>query len=686
MMPRRGQPLQSPARWRSPRRRDRLLLSGSATCPATDFPSLPHGAPERQAADADRPPIHGAEPFRPKPARGLRSATAIDLALLHAPSVLDFRRREALLGPVADVVPSSDEFEMYPMGLTSLAGYLSRNNYNVRIVNVAYRMLRSRRYGVARHLSRIRSPVYGIDLHWLPHANGALGLAELVKTIHPGSKVLLGGLSASYYHEELINLPYVDFVLRGDSTEEPARQLLQALRERRPLEEVQNLTWKRPDGSIVVNPLSFVPADLDYVDVPDYDYALKAVFKYWDLADLVPYLRWLKNPTTLVLNARGCTYDCAICGGSRSAYRKICARQRPAFRTPEKLVSDMKTIASFSAAPIFMVHDPRMGGIPRARRIFELLKEAEIPNELVIEIFFPAHDEFFAMVERSTRAWSMEITIESPDESLRRVNGKFPCANAEIESSLEAALAHGCGKIDLFFMIGVPHQTPAQALGTIDYCEHLIERFGADLRLQFYAAPLGPFLDPGSRAFEDPTIGYRKRFATLAEHRRALEALDWREILSFDTDTMDRRDLVNTTYEVAGRLNELKYRHRLTDLPTYTSVRDHLEMARQVLEVLDHTEGLPVPERESILRQMHAKVAAANKGSISGPDELHWKPSTGIRVSRSLLTYLVLALGREVPKAIARLRGLYDVDVYEPPGALNIGNVPPTQVESRFTG
>ena len=46
-----------------------------------------------------------------------------------------------LQGPVADVIPSTDEFEMYPVGLTSLAAYLERNSYNVRIVNLAYRML-----------------------------------------------------------------------------------------------------------------------------------------------------------------------------------------------------------------------------------------------------------------------------------------------------------------------------------------------------------------------------------------------------------------------------------------------------------------------------------------------------------------------------------------------------------------
>jgi radical SAM superfamily enzyme YgiQ (UPF0313 family) len=180
----------------------------------------------------------------------------LDLVLLHAPSVWDFREEVILQGPLADVIPSTTQFEMYPIGMTSIAAYLEANNYNVRMVNLAYRMLRKPGYDVPARIASLDAAVFGIDLHWLPHANGALGVAELVKTIHPDAKVLLGGLSASYFHLELMEDPAVDFVLRGDSTEEPCRQLLQALREGTPLEAVENLTWRRPDGTVVVNPLT----------------------------------------------------------------------------------------------------------------------------------------------------------------------------------------------------------------------------------------------------------------------------------------------------------------------------------------------------------------------------------------------------------------------------------------------
>ena len=54
-----------------------------------------------------------------------------DLILLHPPAVYDFRRNGTLFGPVSDVVPSTPVFEMYPMGLTTIADRLEHAGYNV---------------------------------------------------------------------------------------------------------------------------------------------------------------------------------------------------------------------------------------------------------------------------------------------------------------------------------------------------------------------------------------------------------------------------------------------------------------------------------------------------------------------------------------------------------------------------
>jgi B12-binding domain/radical SAM domain protein len=613
-------------------------------------------------------PAHAA---RAPAGAGARSALTrvfgLDLVLLHAPSVWDFREEVILQGPLADVIPSTTQFEMYPIGMTSIAAYLEANNYNTRMVNLAYRMLRKPGYDVPARIASLHAAVFGIDLHWLPHANGALGVAELVKSIHPESKVLLGGLSASYFHLELMENQSVDFVMRGDSTEEPCRQLLEALREGSPLEAVENLTWRRRDGTVVVNPLTFVPADLDWIEVPAYDFMLHAVFKYGSLGDFLPYLEWLRYPSTMLLNSRGCALDCAICGGSSSAYSQVVGRSRPAMRSPAKLVADAKVIASFSGAPIFVVHDLRVGGDERAAEFLMQFAAADIDNELVIEVFTPADRDFFGAVREATRAWSLQLTIESPDPQIRRINGKFGVSNEAVEATLEAALAEGCGKIDLFFMVGLSGQDHASAMSTVDYCRQLVQRFDGDRRLQFYVAPLGPFLDPGSRAYEHPEeLGFHQRFTTLADHRQALLGPTWEDMLSFHTDWLSRREIVATTYELGAALNDLKLEFGLIDAGTHASVASHLATAITLLDEVRVAQQLPEPARTATLASLKRALESANSGSLVGVDELKWKTPSGIRVTWCLARRLTRALLVETGRAWARYRSRYDTAIATP--------------------
>jgi B12-binding domain/radical SAM domain protein len=412
--------------------------------------------------------------------------------------------------------------------------------------------------------------------------------------------------------------------------------------------------------------LRFVPQDLDYVDVPDYRYAMRSAFKYIGLRNLIPYLEWPSYPTTMLLNTRGCTQDCAICGGSRSAYRRVCGRAAPAYRSPEKLIEDVRAIRSFSRAPIFVVHDPRMGGMQRCRTFFRLLRAERAPNPFCFELFFPAGDDFFDQLAGSVSSWSLEMSIESPDERLRRENGKFACSNAHIEATIDSALRHGCQKLDLFFMAGLPHQTYADVLATVDYCEGLARRFGDDRRLGFFISPLGPFLDPGSRAFEEPELGYRRLFPSLEAHRQAVLQPTWAQMLSFETDAMDRSTLVAATYDAAEGLNALKLRHGMIDEATYQNVKARSEIARSVLDEALRAEKLPKGEREEVYARLNDRVSLANAGTLCGVDELKWGSAGRFQLSPTLVRYLLQGFFMEIPHAVRRLFGQYDSAIYQP--------------------
>ena len=299
-----------------------------------------------------------------------------------------------------------------------------------------------------------------------------------------------------------------------------------------------------------------MPTDLDYVDVPAYRYLLRSMFKYRSLRNLVPHLEWLHYPITLLLSARGCTENCAVCGGSRSAYRAhLRARAAGVSVAGEAGGGRRDDRHVFASADL---HGPRSAhGRIAGRRALPVLLEAHAAGQRDgVRALLSGERRLLRCVARSVPTWSIEITLESPDEALRQRNGKFPWPNAIVEDTIERALAHGCHKLDIFFMTGLPGQRYEDALKIADYCEHLLDRFGSSGRLHPFVAPLGPFLDPGSRAFEEPGFGYTSFCRTLEEHRQAFLHDGWHKILSYETNGMTRDEIVRATYDVAERLND----------------------------------------------------------------------------------------------------------------------------------
>jgi B12-binding domain/radical SAM domain protein len=484
-----------------------------------------------------------------------------DLILLHAPHVYDFRKKTILHGPVSDLVPPSPVFEMYPIGLASIAEYLERAGYRVRIVNLAVRMLNDRKFDAEAFIKRLRSPVFGIDLHWLVHAHGSVEVARLVKKYHPEAKVVMGGLSASYFYRELLNYPEIDYVIRGDSTEEPFRQLMDSIKDHRLPEAVPNLVWRDDKGNVRENAFSHIPDDLSLVMVNHYHGIIRSVIRHLDFASITPTRDWIKYPITATLTCRGCTHNCVICGGSNATYKNFFNRQETVYRSPKDVVRDVRNISRFSNGPIFILGDLRQQSEEYASELLELLKQHRFRNNIIFELFRPAPADLLQKMSLASPGFCLEISPETHDPEVRKASGKL-YSNEELEQTIGDALEAGCGRLQVFFMIGLPRQTPKSVMDTIDYCSHLMKKFKGDKRLSLFIGPLAPFLDPGSLAFEQPErYGYRILFRTLEEHRQALLAPSWQYTLNYETEWITRHQIMNTTYEAVLRLNRLKAKY-----------------------------------------------------------------------------------------------------------------------------
>jgi B12-binding domain/radical SAM domain protein len=567
-----------------------------------------------------------------------------DLIFLHAPSVYDFRSEAILYGPVSDLVPSTPVFEMYPIGFTTICEYLERFGLRTRIINLAVRMLENARFDVEDYIRKLDAAAFGIDLHWLPHAHGSIEVARIVKRLHPNRPVIFGGFSSTYFHRELIQYPVVDFVVRGDSTEEPMLRLIQYISsggkihpstgsvEGQRLAKIPNLVWKDDNQQIIINPLTYSPENLDHV-LLDYTSVLKAVVRYRDLASVKPFRNWMNYPITAALTVRGCRYNCLTCGGSACAFRNLHNRQRPAFRKPEDLAHDIRRIGEYSQGPVFILGDIRQPGDEYANRFLDAI--AGYSKPIFIELFDAAPREFFQRVSKALPNWTLEISMESHDERVRKAFGR-PYSDVEIERTMADALEYGVQRLDLFFMVGLKEQTYESVMGTVAYSRKLIERHArnGEKRIIPFISPLAPFLDPGSRAFEEPEKhGFHLFAHTLEEHRQLLLAPSWKYVLNYETQWLNRDGIVNATYEAGRRMNSLKGEFGIIEQSAAEATDQRIALAQALIKEIDEIVGSSEgADRQRRIQELKIRVDNSNLSTVCDKRELEI-PMRGVRVN-----------------------------------------------------
>lgn len=557
-----------------------------------------------------------------------------DLVLIHPPSIFDFADRKAFLGPISDVVPSTPIFEMYPIGFSSIAEHLSQNCVDVRIVNLAYLMLRRPKMDVRRYLGRLRARAFGISLHWLPHAHGAMELARMLKEIHPDIPVIFGGYSSTYFHREIISSPFVDFIVRGDSTERAVLSLIETMKAGGDFSRVPNLTWK-DNGRVVVNDRVIVEAHLnDFIN--NYRTMFRKALKYCSLAAMTPIHDWWRYPITMMVTCRGCKNNCSFCGGSNFAMKRFLDRRDVAFRDPELVARDIMDLSRFTTAPIFIVGDLRHASDAYARTIIDHLAKAKVRNHLVLELFDAAPREFFERMGKLPHV-NFEISPETHDDALRKRAGKMYSA-VQMEDNISWALENGVEKFDVFFMIGIPGQDEASVMETVEYAGDLMKRFGS--RVMPFISPLAPFLDPGSLSFEHPDrYGYTVLFRTFKKHLEALEKPSWKYMLNYETEHLSRDDIVRVTYEAGRRLNDLKRETGHINKKTHETVARRIKENKALLEEVDRLVDRDGNPKGRTARAQLAKLkntdVSLTAGVICDNEEIKWPVFTsGFRFAR----------------------------------------------------
>jgi clorobiocin/coumermycin A biosynthesis protein CloN6/CouN6 len=505
-----------------------------------------------------------------------------DLFLLHAPSVYDFRERDDMLFAYlsdSDSVNVTSIYEMYPIGWFSIKQRLADHGFDAKIVNVASLMLMYPELDVRRLLGRLEAPIFGFDLHWMTQCHGAIELAALLKQVHPDALTIFGGISATYYANQLIDYPSVDVVVQGYDTLDPVTELVRTVRRgSRDFSSIPNLLYKSR-GEVQSTGFTHKPGTR-YNDVPnDWSY-------YRETAGAGPSASKL----IMTLPNTGCAHDCGWCGGSRFSYRNIMGVQRTLIQKDHDLIiEELRTMKEAAKRTSIYALQCYSENKVRMHRYLDAVKEIGYSSVFFEQFNLTPPDTLVKMGE-STSAHIM-LSPESHDPKISAAAGRGTYTMEQMEEWIPQALDAGVKGVMVWFFIGMPYQDRQSVMDTIAYSERLIRKFGGWKALPLIC-PMVPFLDPGCRFFEEPDQhGYRIFYRTLEEHRQAMVEPLWHRRLNYETRWLDRRQLQDVSYEAIGRLVEIKGEYGV--LPS--------EFCRAVLETIEETRHLLTEMERALL-------------------------------------------------------------------------------------
>lgn len=561
-----------------------------------------------------------------------------DLLLLHAPAFFDFRGRRDVyfpfLGTSGDV-PITPLYEYFPVGFKTLQRYLSECGHDVKLMNLSSILLRYPKLSVEELIKALDIKLIGIDLHWMVHVQGSLAVARYIKSIRPDILVIFGGISSTYYADQLIRYPFIDMVMRGYDTHIPVAKLLAAIKQGTNFDEVENLLWKGKDGVVHDNGFRHTPdtfaCGIDWTQLP-----------------AEPKSKTLPIREFLSTQNAGCSFNCGWCGGSRDAFRRIFRRQKAMARKPICEISyEFETMGKVKDIDQYTFYS--VGSYNESKNNFLgfLDRVAETPFKAVsYEQFFLTPDDVLKRMVEANRRTVITLSPESHDVKVATLAGRGVYTNEQMERWVEKALDFGIHQIDIWYFIGMPEQDAESVQGTVEYCRRLLKRFRGQ-PVNPMLCPMIPFLDPASTFFEYPEeSGYRVFHRTVEQHRRGMEQASIINRINYETNWLSRSDLVNVGFRAVRELMEAKgefgalpksivrdYNARIDDALSFIPVvhavdciTDEHERARELEKYGDEIEG----RNQQIFFSGVMNQAFPINRQIGGRwfDELGWDPET----------------------------------------------------------
>lgn len=146
---------------------------------------------------------------------------------------------------------------------------------------------------IASELYKMKPDILGFSTYiW--NLEETLQVAEIIKTVNPDTKILLGGPEVSFDGEDLLNkYPYIDYIIYGEG-EETFKELVEQSISGKSFKDILGLIYR--EDKVIKNPPRPLIKDLDIIPSP---------YKYIS--------NEFENKIVYYESSRGCPFNCEFC-------------------------------------------------------------------------------------------------------------------------------------------------------------------------------------------------------------------------------------------------------------------------------------------------------------------------------------------------------------------------------------
>ncbi|MFX1314787.1 MAG: cobalamin-dependent protein [Promethearchaeota archaeon] len=466
-----------------------------------------------------------------------------DVLFIHPP-------RKLKADNIRDIKFKRGSFIFIPMGIFAIADFLEKEGFGVKILNYPLEQHLNYDWKLEDFLRKINFNVCGIDLHWIHNAYGAIEVAKSVKKINPNVKVVLGGFSASYYHEQILKYyKEIDAIIRGEG-ETPLLKYVQNINKNKSLELVPNLSYRNSSKQIKVNSLSYTAKTLDSLNFTNVS-LLKNAKQYFE------YSRKLMGISFNLPIGRGCPFNCPFCVGGQRAQKRLTGRDKVVLRSPEKVVEDISNILdNYKIPSVFFGHGAYPTNLKYWKRLFELMQKEKLDIGGDLEIWrLPFTKEMWKIFYKTFNGNCSSISI-SPRTMSAKVHRKiakicdptFQFPENQINDLIKNAnLFHIILRI--WLTIGFPFQTRFDILKDFNFAMKCLLKYGKSNFKPITIMNEPYHIFPGSPAHESPeTFGIKLKynsFPQIAEAFKQAKISFFYNVVNYDTNYLSHVSILN---------------------------------------------------------------------------------------------------------------------------------------------